>query len=486
MTHHNLSRDFLKQTKIVATISDRRCDVDFLARLWEEGMDAVRLNTAHQSPSDTLKVVENVRALSDRIPIIIDTKGPEIRTAGIDGTLEVKEGQELLISRVAGEGIQVTYSNFIDEVPDGASILIDDGLVEIVVLGRDEDGLLTQVRNSGSIGNKKSVNVPDIPLDLPSLTGKDRQYIDFAIEHDIDFIAHSFVRGRKDVEEIQKILDKKQSAVKIIAKIENQQGVDNIDEILEAAFGIMIARGDLGIEIEHSKVPGIQKRIINACIRKAKPVITATQMLHTMIENPRPTRAEVSDVANAIYDGTDALMLSGETAYGDYPEAAVRTMSGIAASVEKEKPKLLDLPVFEMKNKLRNYLAKAAVSASLDLPIKAMVCDTDTGLTARIISAYRGQVPVYAKSIHPRVVREMGLSYGIHPSGMSPFGSTDDLVTRLVNGLLEEKAVELDDQIVFLAETPGTSEGHNFIEINTARLCLGGRERDKKIPKTRR
>ena len=386
-----------KKTKIIATISDRNCDPSLITKLHDAGMDAVRLNTAHQNPEDTLKVVRNVRSVSDSIALMLDTKGPEIRTTAIEEPIEVRTGDRIAIARSPEKGaFRVSYAGFIDDCPEGARILIDDGLLELVAVSKSADRIQCEVMNGGAIRNKKSVNVPGVFMNIPSLSARDLEYIKFAAENDLDFLAHSFVRSRKDIEDIQTMLDGMNSRVKIIAKIENRQGVENLDEILDVAFGVMVARGDLGIEIPAAEVPGIQKAIINACVKRAKPVITATQLLHSMIDNPRPTRAEVSDVANAVFDGTDTLMLSAETANGEYPVDAVRTLSEIALVVEREKPRFADLPVFLVKNRLRNYLAKAAVTAAVELPVKAMVIDTESGYSARIVAAYRGPVPVYA------------------------------------------------------------------------------------------
>jgi len=332
----------LKQTKIVTTISDRKCDVPFLKELFEAGMNVVRLNTAHQTTKDALRVINNVRLVSDRIPILIDTKGPEIRTTKTKGTILLKEGETIIFKGdpevlSTSECICASYKDFVNETPKNSCILIDDGELAFTVIDKNENELICRIENEGVLGNRKGINVPGVSFSLPSVSDKDIRFIDFAVEQDVSFIAHSFVRSKKDLLAVQKHLDKRKSNIKIIAKIENQQGVDNIDEILDHCYGIMVARGDLGIEMPYEEIPGVQKFLENKCMNRRKPVIVATQMLHSMIENPRPTRAEVSDVANAIYDGTDAIMLSGETAYGEYPVEAVRTMTRIAQTVEKEK-----------------------------------------------------------------------------------------------------------------------------------------------------
>ena len=324
----------LKHTKIVASISDRRCDVEFLKELFDAGMNVVRMNTAHASREGLETLIDNVRKVSNRIAILIDTKGPEVRTTPLaDGEpVEFVTGDKVKITgnpdiNTSRDCIAVTYKGFVEDIPVGSSILIDDGDLGLLVEDKRDGYLCCTVQNDAVLGNCKSVNVPGVSINLPSLTEKDRQNIMFAIDKNIDYIAHSFVRNRRDVMDIRKILDENGSDIKIIAKIENQEGVDNIDEILDEADGIMIARGDLGIEVPQERIPGIQRQLIKKSILAKKPVIVATQMLHTMINNPRPTRAEVTDIANAIYYRTDALMLSGETAYGKYPVEAVRTMT---------------------------------------------------------------------------------------------------------------------------------------------------------------
>ncbi len=315
-----------KLTKIVATISDSRCDPGFLRDLHEAGMNVVRLNTAHQSPEASAKVIANIRAVSDTIGILIDTKGPEVRVKGLPEPLTIKTGETVTIPRVdeVRKGFSVSYDGFMAEVPVGSRILIDDGSIELAVKNAANGMLLCEVMNDGILKDRKNVNVPGVPLRIPALSEKDRQYLKFVADNGVDFVAHSFVRNKEDVLEVRRILEGYGSKARIIAKIENIQGVTNLPEILDFADGVMVARGDLGVEIPFERLPGIQKMIIEACMRKGKPVITATQMLHTMIENPRPTRAEVSDVANAVFDGTDALMLSGETGAGGEPEAQAR------------------------------------------------------------------------------------------------------------------------------------------------------------------
>lgn len=471
-----------KLTKIVATVSDLMCEVEHIRALHQAGVDVVRLNTAHQKQDDTLRVVQSVRAVSDKIALLLDTKGPEVRTANIENAFDVAAGDKIKIVKDGTEPMtfQVNYDGFIREVGVGAKILIDDGDIGMTVIEKkDSEYLVCEIENPGKIKNRKSVNVPSVHLNLPSITQKDRDYLKFAAENDLDFVAHSFVRSKQDVLDVQAILDEYGSKAKIIAKIENREGVDNIDEILEVAYGVMVARGDLGIEVPAQEVPIIQKRLIRKCIEAAKPVITATQMLHTMIENPRPTRAEVSDVANAIFDGTDAVMLSGETAYGKYPLEAVTVMAEIARTVEGVKEKFRNHPLYSGTSPIRDYLCKAAISAVESLPVKAVVVDSLTGRSARIIATYRADVPVFVKAHDPRVMRQLALSYGIFADYLALPPTTSQLVTQALEDLINDGDLTATDLVVVLAGTPGDTAGSNFIEINTVENCLRGHRGSK-------
>jgi pyruvate kinase len=461
----------LKKTKIVATISDLHCEVEFLKKLYESGMNLVRLNTAHQTTEETLKVVRNVRAVSDKIPIIIDTKGPEIRTTASDYKIAVKKGDQICIKGDAAgsttpDCIYVNYNGFVKELNPGCKILIDDGDIEFLVQEKNGDALICQATNDGVVKGKKSVNVPGVKFRLPSLSPKDMGYILFAIEHDIDFVAHSFVRNREDVAAIQHILDEHKSRIKIIAKIENQEGVDNLDEILPHVYGVMVARGDLAIEIPYERIPGIQKFIINKCIDARKPVIVATQMLHSMIENPRPTRAEVSDIANAIYSKADAVMLSGETAYGKYPLEAVSTMARVALEVEKSRSDMHTTPMLVMSTRTSAYLCKSAVQASIELGCKAIIADTSTGRTIRNMSCYRGRKVIFAQCYDARVVRELALSFGAY-ADLLPEGKTHNFIIHALKLLLKRKLLVKSDKVVVLGGNFEWTQSASFIEIST-------------------
>ena len=456
----------------MATISDKRAEPEFIRRLYQAGMDVVRINTAHQDIEGTMRVVENVRKISDKIAFLLDTKGPEVRTTVCDGNVRFSKGEHVKIigepdARTTQSVIAVTHPDFSRDVPVGQHILIDDGILELVVEAKDGRALECIVLNDAALGSRKSVNVPKVKLSLPSVSEKDKRYIDFAIENDIDFIAHSFVRSAKDVQDVQKLLDEKNSQIKIIAKIENQEGVDNLNEILENSYGIMVARGDLAIEIPYEKIPGIQRRIIDKCIKKRKPVIVATQMLHSMIENPRPTRAEISDIANAIYWKTDAIMLSGETAYGKYPVESVETMTRVAKEVEKSKEKFLELPAGSLTGEVSAYLAKVAVKTASRVGAKCIIADTVRGRTIRNMSAFRGINYIMAQCYSARTMRELALSYGVYPSLQEKHKSSDMFLKIALENLLDAHELKDDDILVVLAGNFNRGAGSSYIEVGS-------------------
>lgn len=468
----NIFKTFMikKQTKIVATVSDLNCSPSFIRSLHDAGVDVIRLNTAFQSPREADVVVANIRSVSDRLAILLDTKGPEIRTLAAVEKIFLSAGERIKIK--GGHGDQqssrqlllVNYPHFAKETPRGARIMIDDGEMELLVKSKGRDYVLAEAVNEGEIKPSKSVNVPSVHLSLPSLSEKDKNFIAWAIKQDIDFIAHSFVRNQEDVLAIQRLLDKAGSRIKIIAKIENRQGVDHIEEILDCAHGVMVARGDLGVEIPAEDVPLIQKNLIARCIARQKPIITATQMLQSMVNNPRPTRAEVSDVANAVLDGTDALMLSGETAFGKYPLAAVKMMSKIAQTIEGNRPAIA-LPSLQASDKITDYLAKAAVLATRDLPIKEIIISSASDYSAERIAAYRSLVPVFLKSFDKRQVREMALTYGVHAHYFDKKQFNEQLIYKVLRDLVKKKKIGKKDLIVYLSGDVKQSKIDNALEI---------------------
>ena len=463
----------MKQTKIVASISDRRCDQSFIRKLFFAGMNVVRMNTAHATPEGIRTIVKNVRAVSPHIGIMIDTKGPEVRTTGVESPLEFKIGDMVKVfgrpeMDSTHDTINLSYRDITKDVKVGDDLLFDDGELDMRIVENNGPMLVAQVQNDGVLGAHKSVNIPGEHIDLPALTEKDKQNILLAIELDIDFIAHSFVRNAADIKEVQDILDEHGSDIKIISKIENQEGVDNIDEIIDASYGIMIARGDLGIEVPIERIPGIQRNIIRKCVACRKPVIVATQMLHTMINNPRPTRAEVTDIANAIYYRTDALMLSGETASGKYPLEAVQTMARIAEQAEKDKclNDDIEVPLSSEDLDQRAFLAHAAIDATRKLGVAGISTDRETGQTARNLAAFRGPVPVLAICYNEKTQRWLNLSYGVIPIYQREQVSSQYMFFAALRMLRQKGYIKDEDKIAYLSGSFGEGGGTTFLEIN--------------------
>lgn len=463
----------MKKTKIVCSISDRRCEVDFLRKLFFAGMNVVRMNTAHATPDGIRTIIRNTREVSPHLALLIDTKGPEVRTTNVEQPITYKKGDVVKIfgrpeMDTTHDIINVSYTDFTKCVGKGAHILFDDGLLDMLVMEQVGPMLVAQVQNDGVLGAHKSVNVPGVHIDLPALTEKDKKNINLAIDEDIDFIAHSFVRSADDVMVVQKMLDERGSDIKIISKIENQEGVDNIDEIIDASYGIMIARGDLGIEVPLEQIPGIQRTIMHKCEQKKKPVIVATQMLHTMIDNPRPTRAEVTDIANAIYSRTDALMLSGETASGKYPLEAVQTMAAIAEQAEQDRMNSddFDIPLSSTCSQ-REFLAHTAIESTRKLGVAGIIAASESGQTARDIAAFRGPTPVLAICYNnEKTMRWLNLSYGVIPIYQKKHLSSLFLFVAALRMLLQKGYIKKDDKIAYLGGSIGGRGGATFLEIN--------------------
>lgn len=480
-----------KKTKIVATISDLRCDVDFIRSLFNEGINVVRMNSAHMTEEGFVKVITNTRAVSNTIGIMMDTKGPEIRTTATESgdKIPVKTGDKIKVIgnidiKSTPEQISVSYPSIVEDVPVGNVLLIDDGETALKVIEKTKDYLLCEVQNNGTIGSRKSVNIPGVSVNLPSITEKDKRSIEIAIKHGADFIAHSFVRSREDVLAVQKILDEHNSNIKIIAKIENQEGVDNIDEIYDSAYGVMVARGDLGIEVPQENIPGIQRLLIRKAVEYKKPVIVATQMLHTMIENPRPTRAEVTDIANAVYYGTDAVMLSGETAYGKYPIEAVRTMAQVAraAEISKLEEKVIPVPFKDTEFGRTSFLAKQAVKSANQLGVKAIITDSLTGRTARTLAAFRSKCPVFSFCSNLDTVRLLSVSYGVQAHFQEDTGFTTNrhkqYFLKAVKQLLGSNKLSAEDNVAYLSGTFSDGKGGtSFLEIENVGSVLENGEK---------
>lgn len=462
----------MKKTKIICTISDNNCDVDFIRSLYDNGMDVVRLNSAHASLEGVEKVVENVRKVSDRIAILIDTKGPEIRLTAMDSTVGfvLKQGERIIFGNSTEENcshsaLYTNCSSFVNDVPVGAHILIDDGSADLLVVGKSEDRLVCEARNTAVIKGRKSINVPGVHINLPSLTDKDRTFINWAIDADIEFVAHSFVRSKEDLKEIREIIERRKSHLKIISKIENQQGIDNLETILDDCYGVMIARGDLGVEIPAERIPHIQKMIVRKCRARKKPVIVATQMLHSMIENPRPTRAEVTDVANAIAQSTDAIMLSGETALGKYPVEAVRTMCRIAEESEKFIDVSLDVNLEMVTKPIAAVLARSLVGATQEIPVKAIIFDTWTGRTGRYLAEFRPKVPIYAMCYNGFTMRELALTYDIYGYPFEITGTKEGFVQNSIRILMEDGKISKGDLVGFIGGSFNDVLGATYMEF---------------------
>lgn len=469
----------MKKTKIVCTIGPASESLEILEQLVEAGMNVARLNFSHGDFDEHLTRIKRIRQVSKKlgqpIGIMLDTKGPEIRTHKmVDGVVNITKGDTVRIAmnEVLGtkDKFSVTYEELINDVEVGMRILLDDGLIELQVKEVDEPNqeIVTTALNSGILKNNKGVNVPGASLNLPGLTDKDRADILFGLEHGINFIAASFVRTTSDVLEIKEILEEQDCLhVQIIPKIENQEGVDNLDDIISVADGLMVARGDLGVEIPVSEVPIVQKEMIEKCRRAGKPVITATQMLDSMQTNPRPTRAEASDVANAIFDGTDAIMLSGETAAGAYPVESVNTMSNIAVRTEQS---LIDQDAYTLRafdqSDTTEAIGQAVGHTAKNLDIKTIVAATDSGHTARMISKYRPKADIVAMTFSKETERSLTLQWGVSPYVAEKPDSTDDMFNVATRFVLEKHLAKEGDLIIITAGVPvGESGTTNVMKI---------------------
>ena len=476
----------MRKTKIVCTIGPASESEEMLEKLMKAGMNVARLNFSHGDHAEHQARIDSIRRVSKRlgktVAILLDTKGPEIRTHNMkNGGIELEKGTEVIVSMTEVEGtpekFSVTYDNLINDVDEGSYILLDDGLIELQVKRIDKDNgeVVCDVLNTGELKNKKGVNLPGVKVSLPGITDKDAEDIEFGISEGVDFIAASFVRRPSDVLDIRKILEAhKNTSISIIPKIENQEGIDNIKEILEVSDGLMVARGDMGVEIPPESVPMVQKDLIRQCNKLGKPVITATQMLDSMQRNPRATRAEASDVANAIYDGTDAVMLSGETAAGLYPEEAVKTMRNIAVSAEgaQDYKKLLSDRTKLVETSLVNAIGVSVAHTALNLSVKAIVAATESGSTARTISKYRPQSDIIAVTPNPETARQCALVWGIHPVIKEGRKTTDALLNNAVATAVETEKVQNGDLIIITAGVPTGEKG----TTNMMKLHLVGDE----------
>ncbi|MBT2692868.1 pyruvate kinase [Bacillus sp. ISL-55] len=471
----------MRKTKIVCTIGPASESVDKLVQLIEAGMNVSRLNFSHGNHEEHAARIKNIREAAEKtgkkVGILLDTKGPEIRTNDMEnGAIELTTGQECIVSMTevlgTAEKFSVTYDQLIDDVHPGAKILLDDGLIglEVISIDKSNNEIKTRVMNSGTLKNKKGVNVPGVSVNLPGITEKDAKDILFGIEQGVDFIAASFVRRATDVLEIRQLLEENNgSYIQIIPKIENQEGVDNINEILEVSDGLMVARGDLGVEIPAEEVPLVQKELIKKCNTLGKPVITATQMLDSMQRNPRPTRAEASDVANAIFDGTDAIMLSGETAAGQYPVEAVQTMHNIASRAEQalDHKELLSARSKNTEHNITDAIGQSVAHTALNLEVNAIITPTESGHTARMISKYRPKAPIIAATSNDHVLRRLALVWGVYPQLGQKAETTDEMLAIAVDESVNSGLVSHGDLVVITAGVPvGEAGTTNLMKIH--------------------
>ena len=467
----------MRKTKIVCTMGPAVDNEEALRALMLTGMDAARFNFSHGTHETHLALLNKVRRVRDELGIalatILDTKGPEIRIRTFEnGPVTLREGQAFTLTtrEVSGtdEIVSVTYTELHRELSPGCRILIDDGLIELVVERIDGQDIVCTVKTGGPLSNHKSINIPDVSINLPSLTDKDRDDLRFAAEQDFDFVAASFVRKAQDVRDIRECLNSCGGEnVRIISKIENREGVDNLDEIIAASDGLMVARGDLGVEIPAYEVPVLQKRMIKKTRMAGKPVITATQMLDSMIRNPRPTRAEVSDVANAVFDGTSCVMLSGETASGKYPLEAVQTMVDTIRAAEGATDYWgrFDRADPDLDNSVNDAITHTCCLTAEDLKAVAILAPTKTGHTARMISRFRPACDIIAFTTTERARRQLAISWGVKPVLVGLVDSTDRLFSMCVQSGVKEGLIKSGDMVVITAGVPiGETGSTNLIK----------------------
>ncbi len=475
-----------RRAKIVATIGPASRSEAMLLRLIRAGLDVARLNFSHGTAEEHARTATLVRRLAKAegrtVAILQDLQGPKIRVGEIDGTLTLKRGAQVTLTtrslaptpesrRAALRAgiIPVTYRRLLRDVKKGDTILLDDGLIQLRVLSTTTTEVVCRVIEGGPLTSHKGINIPGRKLSTPALTPKDRRDLAAGVKMGVDYVALSFVREAADIEVLKRALRRLKADIPIIAKIEKPQAVENLDAILEHADGIMVARGDLGVELPPEDVPILQKRMIRAARCVGKPVITATQMLESMIHHPRPTRAEASDVANAIFDGTDAVMLSAETAIGAYPEEAVRMMSRIIERAERSPAyQSLPSPVAAGESQsVPEAVAEAAGSAARELGAAAIAVFTQSGGTARVVAKFRPITPVYAFTPMESVRRRLALVWGIRPRDVAMLPGTDDMIDAVVRGLVREGAVKRGDLIVITAGTPVQRPGStNFLKVH--------------------
>ena len=468
----------MRKTKIVCTLGPATDNEEVLRQMMLEGMNVARCNFSHATYDEHKKRMDMIKKLRKEVgqpvAILLDTKGPEVRVKNFkDGRVTLEEGQLFTLTADEVEGtkdkVSVTYNRLYEDLEVGMRVLIDDGLIEMTVEQVDRTNIVCRVINGGVVSNHKGVNVPDVDLSMPYISDKDREDILFGISQDVDFIAASFVQKKEDILQLRRLLEKNGgSDIKIIAKIENAQGVTNIDDIIEVSDGIMVARGDMGVEIPYEEVPVIQKKIIKKVYRTGKQVITATQMLESMIKNPRPTRAETTDVANAVYDGTSAIMLSGETAAGSYPVEAVKTMVRIAERTEQDVDyrKRFYQNARETDADITNAICHASCTTALDLNAKAIVTVTKSGTSARMLSKYRPESDIISCATTEKVCRQLSLTWGVTPIVIKEEKEVFHLFDKAIQAAVKMKLLEAGDLTVITSGVPiGVSGTTNMMKV---------------------
>ena len=468
----------MRKTKIVCTLGPATDNEEVLRQMMLEGMNVARCNFSHATYDEHKKRMDMIKKLRKEVgqpvAILLDTKGPEVRVKNFkDGRVTLEDGQLFTLTADEVEGtkdkVSVTYNRLYEDLEVGMRVLIDDGLIEMQVEQVDRTNIVCRVINGGTVSNHKGVNVPDVDLSMPYISDKDREDILFGISQDVDFIAASFVQKKEDILQLRRLLEKNGgSDIKIIAKIENAQGVTNIDDIIEVSDGIMVARGDMGVEIPYEEVPVIQKKIIKKVYRTGKQVITATQMLESMIKNPRPTRAETTDVANAVYDGTSAIMLSGETAAGAYPVEAVKTMVRIAERTEQDVDyrKRFYQSARETDADITNAICHASCTTALDLNAKAIVTVTKSGTSARMLSKYRPESDIISCATTEKVCRQLSLTWGVTPIVIKEEKEVFHLFDKAIQAAVKMKLLEAGDLTVITSGVPiGVSGTTNMMKV---------------------
>ena len=462
----------MKKTKIIGTIGPASMDYNVMKNLGLEGLNVVRINLSHAKLEDMDKIMQNVKKLRKELnvplPIMIDTRGPEVRVGVFaKGFAEIKKGQSFIFDSKNTDGnnsrVSISVPKILNNIKVGNKILANDGLITFEVLKVEDNQVITKAKNSGTISNRKSLFIPGVEMPKPYLNKEDKKDILWGIENDVDFVAASFVNSASDVKSLKSFIVKNGGNMKIISKIESQQGIKNIDEIIDASDAIMVARGDLGVEVAMEVLPELQKLIIKKSVQKGKSVITATEMLESMISNNRPTRAEVSDVANAVYDGTSCVMLSGETASGKYPVEAVRTMAKICLVTEKSLTKTNNMNC--ISNTDEDIISQAVVGASNSPEVKLIATFTKVGATANLISRFRPNVPIVAITPNEKTYRQMDLTWGVTPVKSSTYETTDEMFS-IANSIIKKgKHAKKGDKVVVTNGTPNLNGGTNLLKI---------------------